>query len=189
MPQGSNDHVHDGTNHDGTNQSLPPPQPPSSSLPPQRPKAYVVHAHFKTKEDALADCIKEGYTPTAFTSTPSPELPLHWHAASTIGYVLKGQGYILDGDGNRLCLNAGDKLVIPAGAVHAEGEVKEEERVEWLSCWDNDKWLIHNVSDILDPTIYPKRKKIIWVPPFSVVWKFAMQIIKSSLPETIRSRL
>ena len=102
---------------------------------------------------------------------------------------MKGQGYILDGDGNRLCLNAGDKLVIPAGAVHAEGEVKEEERVEWLSCWDNDKWLIHNVSDILDPTIYPKRKKIIWVPPFSVVWKFAMQIIKSSLPETIRSRL
>ncbi|MDG2046195.1 MAG: hypothetical protein P8J79_03185, partial [Halioglobus sp.] len=33
--------------------------------------------------------------------------------------------YVLDENGERIPLRPGDKLVIPAGAIHAEGEVTE----------------------------------------------------------------
>ena len=156
-----------------------------------RPRLHVVRGFFdpRVPDEAWADAAREGYAAQEFTSTASPELPLHWHRASTIGYVLRGHGYVVDENGGRVWVAAGDKLVIPAGAVHAEGEVKDGEPVEWLSCWDNDKWLISNVSDILDPKDVTGKTKIVWIPPFSVVWKFAMQMIKSSLPTSIRSKL
>jgi quercetin dioxygenase-like cupin family protein len=53
------------------------------------------------------------------------ELPLHWHDFDNCGYVLEGSSYILDERGTRIPLGPGDKLVIPAGAVHAEGAVTE----------------------------------------------------------------
>ena len=41
------------------------------------------------------------------------------------GYVLEGSSYVLNEQGERFPLGPGDKLVIPAGAIHAEGEVTE----------------------------------------------------------------
>jgi hypothetical protein len=39
------------------------------------------------------------------------------------GYVISGNSTILDGEtGQWLSLSAGDKLIIPAGALHIEGE-------------------------------------------------------------------
>ena len=41
------------------------------------------------------------------------------------GYVMEGKSYVLNEKGERVELGAGDKLILPAGAVHAEGEVTE----------------------------------------------------------------
>jgi quercetin dioxygenase-like cupin family protein len=50
---------------------------------------------------------------------------LHWHTVDNCGYVLEGKSYVLDENGERIELGPGDKLVLPKGAVHAEGEVTE----------------------------------------------------------------
>ena len=81
---------------------------------------------FSTKEEVLADIARLGLWPTTYVSERMAELPLHWHDVDNCGYVLQGSSYVLDGEGNRIALEAGDKLVLPAGAVHAEGEVTEK---------------------------------------------------------------
>ncbi len=42
-----------------------------------------------------------------------------------IGYVIEGETYLLDEDSNKIPIGPGDRLVIPKGAWHAEGEVSE----------------------------------------------------------------
>ena len=80
---------------------------------------------FKTREEVLEDLIKTGHWPTTYVSEPSPELPLHSHNLDVTGYVMSGAAYVLDEEGRRFNLEPGDKLEIPKGTVHAEGEVKE----------------------------------------------------------------
>ena len=61
-------------------------------------------------------------------SLPIPDLtalPLHWHDTDNCGYVLEGSSYVLNEKGEQVKLGPGDKLVIPAGALHAEGIVTE----------------------------------------------------------------
>ena len=80
---------------------------------------------FATKEEAIADLNAMGYFPTTYVSDLMDELPPHWHDFDNVGYVIEGKSYVLDGEGERVPLEAGDKLVIPRGAVHAEGAVTE----------------------------------------------------------------
>ncbi len=80
---------------------------------------------FETKDEVLEDIRKTGFWPTTFVSNESPELPVHWHEEEVHGYVLEGETYLVDGEtGERLPFGVGDKLVLPAGTLHAEGEVK-----------------------------------------------------------------
>ena len=83
----------------------------------------VIKNAFTTKAEVLADIARLDLWPTTYVSERMDELPLHWHDVDNCGYVLEGSSYVIDGDGNRIALEAGDKLVLPAGAVHAEGEV------------------------------------------------------------------
>ena len=85
----------------------------------------VEHAFFKTKSEVLADIDKLDFWPTVYVSNRMEELPLHWHDVDNCGYVMEGRSYVLDENGERIELRAGDKLIIPAGAIHAEGEVTE----------------------------------------------------------------
>jgi len=85
----------------------------------------VIKNAFKTKAEALADLSRLDLWPTTYVSERMEELPLQWHDVDNCGYVLEGSSYVLDGLGNRVPLSAGDKLVLPAGAVHAEGKVTE----------------------------------------------------------------
>jgi len=85
----------------------------------------VVHNYFSTKSEVLADIDKLDYWPTTYVSDRMEELPLHWHDVDNCGYVLSGSSYVLDENGVRIPLGPGDKLIIPAGAVHAEGEVTQ----------------------------------------------------------------
>ncbi len=85
----------------------------------------VVRNFFQTKSEVLADIDAQDLWPTTYVSGRMKELPAHWHDVDNCGYVLEGRGYILDEKGERIPLGPGDKLIIPAGAVHAEGEVTE----------------------------------------------------------------
>lgn len=80
---------------------------------------------FRTKDDVLRDVMANGFWPTTFVSNESPELPVHWHGHDVHGYVLEGETYLIDGEtGEHLPFCRGDKLVLPARTLHAEGEVK-----------------------------------------------------------------
>ena len=81
---------------------------------------------FSTKEQVFDDLKQTGFFPTTYVSTPSPEIPVHWHDCEVHGYVIEGQSTILDAErGEYIVLETGDKLVIPPGTLHAEGEVKD----------------------------------------------------------------
>ncbi len=80
---------------------------------------------FENRKQVMADIAKTGFWPTTFISNRSPELPVHHHDHDIIGYVIEGETYLLDADERKIVIGPGDRLVIPKGAWHAEGEVKE----------------------------------------------------------------
>lgn len=85
----------------------------------------VIHNFHTTKEEVLEDIKKLDLWPTVYVSERMDELPLHWHDVDNCGYVMEGKSYVVNEQGEKIPLQAGDKLHIPAGAVHAEGEVEE----------------------------------------------------------------
>ena len=85
----------------------------------------VIHNAFSTKGEVFEDLKRLDLWPTTYVSERMQELPLHWHDVDNCGYVLEGSSYVLNEQGERFPLGPGDKLVIPAGAIHAEGEVTE----------------------------------------------------------------
>ena len=78
---------------------------------------------FATTDEVLDDIKRTGFWPTMLTAPASPELPLHWHDCEVHTYVIKGSSWTLDGvTGKRVAMGPGEKLVIPAGVLHAEGD-------------------------------------------------------------------
>jgi uncharacterized cupin superfamily protein len=90
---------------------------------PNAPKMVIEKGYFATRAAVMEDIRDSGYWPTTFVSKASPELPIHYHKHDIIGYVIEGETYLLDEDGERIPVGPGDRLVIPKGAWHAEGEV------------------------------------------------------------------
>ena len=88
-------------------------------------KLVVEKGYFETHAQVMEDIRDTGYWPTTFFSDPLPELPVHHHDHDIIGYVMAGETYLLDEDERRIPIGPGDRLVIPKGAWHAEGEVTE----------------------------------------------------------------
>jgi mannose-6-phosphate isomerase-like protein (cupin superfamily) len=81
---------------------------------------------FETLEEVLDDIKQTGFWPTTLVSPPSPALPIHWHDSDINGYVMSGSTWVRDGEsGERIEIHKGDKLVIPKGTLHAEGETTE----------------------------------------------------------------
>ena len=89
-------------------------------------KMVIEKGYFSDHAQVMEDIRDTGYWPTTFFSDKSPELPLHYHDHDIIGYVMEGETYILDEDGDKIPVGPGDRMVIPKGAWHAEGEVKEK---------------------------------------------------------------
>jgi quercetin dioxygenase-like cupin family protein len=81
---------------------------------------------FDTPDQVLDDVKRTGFWPTTLVAPASPELPLHWHDCEVHTYVISGSTWTLDGvTGERVSIQAGDKLVVPAGILHAEGDTSE----------------------------------------------------------------
>ena len=88
-------------------------------------KMVIEKEFFSTRADVMEAIRDSGYWPTTFISNKSPELPIHYHDHDIIGYVIEGETYLLDEDGQRIPIGPGDRLLIPKGAWHAEGEVTD----------------------------------------------------------------
>lgn len=93
----------------------------------ERPAMYVDKGFFKSREDVDADIKKTGFSKTMEIKSPvnAGELPLHWHGETMISYVLEGSQYIvIDDKGTRVTVEKGDRMVLTAGALHAEGLIE-----------------------------------------------------------------
>ena len=116
----------------------------------------VIHNFFTTKSEVLRDIDRLDLWPTTYVSERMQELPLHWHDVDNCGYVLSGSSYVIDENGERIPLGPGDKLVIPAGALHAEGEVTE--RMVYIVGISEPANLLEKLS-MLDPAERPQRRR------------------------------
>lgn len=86
----------------------------------------VYKAFFDTKSTVLEDIQKNNTWPTTFVSGPSEGLPVHWHSEEVHAYIMEGNTDFLDAETDqRIPVTAGDKVVVPARTLHAEGEVKD----------------------------------------------------------------
>lgn len=82
----------------------------------------VERARYPTREQVLEDVKQSGFWPTTIVSGPSPQLPVHWHSEEVHAYVLDGETSIIDAEsGVEHPVSCGDKIVVPARALHAEG--------------------------------------------------------------------
>lgn len=121
----------------------------------ERGPVQVINNAFATKAEALADIAALNLWPTTYVSERMQEVALHWHDVDVCGYVLEGSSYILDERGARHELGPGDKLILPAGAVHAEGEVTE--RMVYLVATSTAENLSDALLPLLDPATSPLR--------------------------------
>ena len=113
----------------------------------------VVHGAFSSKEEVLREIAEMGWYPTTYVSGRMDELPPHWHDFDNVGFVIEGSTYVIDETGERVPLGAGDKLVIPRGAVHAEGAV--EERTVYIVALPMAENLFDVLIDFKDPATSP----------------------------------
>lgn len=89
--------------------------------------AIEIYKQFFTHRNEVLEDIKSNDTwPTTFVSGPSDGLHLHWHADDVHAYIVEGETDFLDAEsGKRTVVRAGDKVVVPARTLHAEGSVKD----------------------------------------------------------------
>ncbi|PHR93683.1 MAG: hypothetical protein COA69_03350 [Robiginitomaculum sp.] len=81
---------------------------------------------FETTADVLDDIKANGTWPTTFVSGPSEGLPVHWHSDEVHAYIMEGETDFFDeASGKRTSVAAGDKIIVPAKTLHAEGAVKD----------------------------------------------------------------
>ena len=137
-----------------------------------RPVMRVERGAFSTMQEAMEQITAEGLWPTTYISTPSPELPLHWHDGGMKGYLVKGETYVLNEKGEREDLKPGDKLVIPPGSLHAEGTITDE--VIYIVGLEDCRQF-NQVLQMLDPDTYPEPELLKLDPDFATELFTALQ--------------
>lgn len=81
---------------------------------------------FASIADVLEDIKRCGTWPTTFVSGPSDGLDVHWHSEDVHAYIMEGKTDFLDAEsGERTPVGPGDKVVVPARTLHAEGAVQD----------------------------------------------------------------
>ena len=84
------------------------------------------HNFFQNKSQVLADVAKNDTWPTTYVSGPTKAADIHWHAQEAHVYILEGNTYFMDAENNiKTPVKAGDKIIVPARNLHAEGNVTD----------------------------------------------------------------
>ncbi|MFP6817395.1 MAG: hypothetical protein VB949_17270 [Pseudomonadales bacterium] len=82
---------------------------------------------FQSKDEVLEDIRKNDTWPTTFVSGPSDGVEVHWHSEDIHAYIMEGETDFLDAETDkRTSVIQGDKIIVPARALHAEGVVKDK---------------------------------------------------------------
>ena len=77
-------------------------------------------------EAALIDKLeRQGYSVNRYVYPPCTVFPPHTHEVDKIDAVLSGR-FLLEMEGERVILEAGDSLAVPRGVVHSAEVVGEE---------------------------------------------------------------
>ena len=113
----------------------------------------VVRGAFSTKAQVLDELKSLDFWPMTYVSERMQELPLHWHDFDDVGYVLEGCTYVLNEKAERIDFGPGDKLILPRGAIHAEGEVFE--RTVWIVGIPMAANMMDVFADLKDPATSP----------------------------------
>lgn len=137
-----------------------------------QPVLSVERNAFGSLQEAMSQITSQGLWPTTYISSPSPELPVHWHDCAIQGYLVKGDTYLLDGNNERVDLSAGDKLVLPEGSLHAEGTITDE--VIYIVGLADCRPFAHALQ-MLDPKTYPDPKLLTLDPDFAAEMFAALQ--------------
>ena len=84
-------------------------------------------SNFDGLGGALKDVAELGLWPTTYVPGAAPAADIHWHDYDVHVYVMRGKTYFVDGEsGKRHDVVAGDKIIVPARSLHAEGSVQDE---------------------------------------------------------------
>ena len=85
------------------------------------------HGFFGSLSDVLDDVNRNGTWPTTFVSGVSEGLSPHWHSEEVHAYIIQGETDFFDAEsGARTKVGPGDKIIVPARTLHAEGAVKDK---------------------------------------------------------------
>ncbi len=77
---------------------------------------------FRSRAEVYDVLEATGFWPTTLVSGPSPGREVHWHSHDVHADVIDGHTSFLDAEsGEDHPVEAGDKVVVPARALHAEG--------------------------------------------------------------------
>ena len=88
---------------------------------------HIQKAAFDGLSGALKDMTARSLWPTTYVSGEAPAADIHWHEYDVHVYVMKGRTYFVDGEtGTKHPVVAGDKVLVPANTLHAEGAVADE---------------------------------------------------------------
>lgn len=82
----------------------------------------VKKGFFDGLTGALEDAKSHNLWPTTYVADEAIAADLHWHSEDVHVYVMEGETYFIDGDsGKKHPVTAGDKVMVPARTLHAEG--------------------------------------------------------------------
>ena len=100
---------------------------PAERTVPSSSRSLQIHkGFFESRSEVLDDLKASGFWPTTVVSGPSPGIEMHWHSEEVHGYVIAGETSFLDGEsGARHIAGPGDKIIVPARTLHAEGEIRD----------------------------------------------------------------
>ena len=80
---------------------------------------------FEGLTGALEDVKSRELWPTTYATDHATAADPHWHSEEVHGWVVTGNFHLHDAEGQRLDMVPGDRFMIPAGTLHAEGEINE----------------------------------------------------------------
>lgn len=87
-------------------------------------KIKVDKAYFNSRSEVMHDIAQCGTWPTTYVSGTTKAATPHWHEYDVHVYIMEGNTYFLDADTReKHQVSQGDKIIIPARKLHAEGDV------------------------------------------------------------------
>lgn len=86
---------------------------------------HIEKAHFDGLSGALEDIKAKGLFPTTYATDHATAAELHWHSEEVLAYMIKGETFFLDNEGQKHQVATGDLVTVPARTVHAEGDINE----------------------------------------------------------------